>query len=262
MKRPVKYRILALALMLIGFAAVVRAQQPLRLQIAGGLVTLHAQSVPVRTILAEWARLGGATVINGDRVAGAPVTLELEGVPERLALDIVLRGVSGYMLAAREPGAAGASMFDRIMILPTSAPPRIPPASPAPIVNGPTFLNAPNGIARPIQPRPPNDDQETDDPVAPGDEDGVQIPRPVIIQRPTAIPGAPRLVTNEGTERGAPVFPQPIGIPDDTPAQTPPGVIVTPSNPFGLPPGSSQRPGVVTPPPVPTPPPARNGPQN
>ena len=88
------------------------------------------QNVPVRTILAEWARLGGATVINGDRVAGVACSRSTSKArPEREALDIILRGVSGYMLAAREPGGAGASMFDRIMILPTSAAPRNPPAS-------------------------------------------------------------------------------------------------------------------------------------
>ena len=241
-----RYRVLAFSLVLIGCAALVRAQQPLGLEIAGGRVTLHAQNVPLRTILAEWARLGGATVINGDRVAGAPLTLDLEGVPERQALDIILRGVSGYMLAAREPGTAGASMFDRIMILPTSAAPRNPPVSPVPI-----FSNAPNGIVRPVLPRPPNDNQEADNTGAPGDEDGVQIPMPVAVRRPTP--------TTVG-----PVFPPPpINTPEATPEQTSPGVVGTPSNPFGLPPGSSARPGVVTPaPPVPVPPPVRNGQQN
>jgi hypothetical protein len=243
-----RYRVLAFSMVLIGCAAFVRAQQPLRLQIEEGRVTLHAQNVPIRTILAEWARLSGATVINGDRVAGAPVTLDLEGVPERQALDIILRGVSGYMLAAREPGTAGASMFDRIMILPTSAAPRNAPASPVPI-----FSNAPNGIVRPILPRPPNDDQDADNAGEPGDEDGVRIPMPVVIQRPSANPA------------GTPAFrPAPINIPDDAPEPTTPtGVVVSPSNPFGLPPGSSVRPGVVTPAPSTTvPPPVRNGPQD
>ncbi len=235
--------------MLIGCAALVRAQQPLRLQIAEGRVTLHAENVPIRTILAEWARLGGATVINGDRVSGAPLTLDLEGMPERQAIDIILRSVSGYMLAARGPGTAGASIFDRIMILPTSAAPRNAPAPPAPI-----FSNAPNGIVRPVLPRLPNDDQEADIPRVLGNEDGVQTPMPVAIQRPmpAPIPGGPAVYP-----------PAPINSPDDTPEQTPRGVVVTPSNPFGLPPGSSLRPGVVTPaPPAQGPPPVRNGPQD
>jgi hypothetical protein len=233
-----RFRGLALIVVLMGCAAVVRAQQPLRLQIAGGRVTLHAQNVPVRTILSEWARLGGAKIVNGDLVGGAPLTLDLENVSERQALDIILRSVSGYMLAAREPGAAGASMYDRIMILPTSAAPRNPP----PAAAGPIFPNAPGGFVRPIMPPAPTE-QEADD--SEGDEDsGPQISRPVAIPRPM-----PNVV-------GGPVIPQlpPIGMPEETPQPTTPGVVVTPSNPFGLPPGSSTRPGVVTPaPPAPSP---------
>jgi hypothetical protein len=94
-------------------------------------VSLRAQNAPIRTILAEWARLGGATIVNGERVAGAPVTLELTDVPERNALDIVLRGVAGYMLGPRRAGTVGPSEFDRIMILPSSVAPRTPPPTAA-----------------------------------------------------------------------------------------------------------------------------------
>ena len=80
----------------------------------------------MRAILQEWARLGGATIVNGDRVTGPPVTLELTGVPERQALDIVLRSVAGYIVAPRPVGSQGVSAFDRIMILPTSVAPRAP----------------------------------------------------------------------------------------------------------------------------------------
>src|SRR6476620_7137676 len=86
-------------------AAAAAAQAPLQLQINNGRVTLHAQNVPVRTILAEWSKVGGTRIMNAEGVAGAPLTLELQGVPERQALDIILRGVSGYVLAARQPGA-------------------------------------------------------------------------------------------------------------------------------------------------------------
>ena len=213
-----RYQVLALAFVLVGWAGLVRAQEPFGLHIAGGRVTLHAQEVPVRTILAEWARLGGATVVNGERVAGPPVTLELEGVPERQALDIILRGVSGYLLAAKEPGKAGASMFDRVIILPMSAAPRNPPSAPAPVVSGPVI------------------------PGAPGTEDGLPpMPRPVAIPRPTPSPA------------GTPVPPPAeIDTDDDAPEPAPPvgAVTPTPGNPFGLPPGSSARPGVVTPAPA------------
>src|SRR5688572_23212129 len=98
--------------------------QHLQLQIQNGLVTLDAQNVSVRQILAEWARVGGARIVNGEKVVGAPVTLQLNGVSERQALDTILRGVSGYMLASRQDATSGASRFDRILIMPTSSAPR------------------------------------------------------------------------------------------------------------------------------------------
>ena len=85
--------ILVSALLLIS-AVPADAQQPVSVQFRAGRVTLVARNAPIRTILAEWARLGGATVVNGERVAGAPVTLELTDVPERQALDVILRGVA------------------------------------------------------------------------------------------------------------------------------------------------------------------------
>ena len=123
-----QFRHVAFAVFLLLCAVPAAAQQPsVTLRFQEGLVTLRANNAPVRTILAEWARLGGATILNGDRVAGPTVTLELTDVPERQALDIVLRGVAGYMLAPRRDVSAAASTFDRILILPTSVAPRNPP---------------------------------------------------------------------------------------------------------------------------------------
>ena len=241
-----KYRLFVLTVAMIGCAALARAQQPLALQIAAGRVTLRAENVPLRTILTEWARLGGAKILNGDRVVGAPVTIDLENVPERQALDILLRGVSGYMLAARTPGTTGASMYDRIMILPTSAVPRTPPAT-----AGPTLPNAP-GLIRQIGPPRLPDDQDGDDDAsngAAGNDNGVPVPRPVTIQRPTPT--------------GVNTVPlPPIGTPEETPLKTAPGVPATPGNPFGVPAGSSSLPGVIAVPAPTTPPPARTGPVN
>jgi hypothetical protein len=239
-----KCRIAGLAVLVLGWVALAAAQAPLQLEIRGGLVTLHAQNVPVRTILSEWSRLGGAKIIGGDRVAGAPLTLDLEGVPERQALDIILRGVSGYMLAARDAGATGASMYDRIMILPTSAAPRNPPPATAAI---PVFQGGPAGMVRPIvrQPEPDEQDSDVNDgPINPV-IDGVPLGRPGAFPRPVNMPVS------------APVFVPPVTInPDDDtpqlPAQPPAGVVATPANPFGLPAGSSGRPGFIAPvPPVP-----------
>jgi hypothetical protein len=88
-----------------------------------GKVRLLAQSVSVSQILAEWARQGRTTIVNGERVPGPTVTLELQDVSEQQALDVVLRGVSGYLVAPRETAVVGASAFDRIYILPTSSRP-------------------------------------------------------------------------------------------------------------------------------------------
>jgi hypothetical protein len=239
-----KFRIAGLAVLVLGCAAIAAAQTPLRLQINGGLVTLHAQNVPVGTILSEWSRVGGAKIVGGDRIAGAPLTLDLEGVPERQALDIVLRGVSGYMLAARDAGGTGASMYDRIMILPTSAAPRNPP----PAAAVPVFQGAPGGIVRPIVPRQAEGQDANDDDVAPINPviDGVPLGRPGAIPRPVGMPVA------------SPVFIPPVTINADDdqpqmPPQPPAGVVPTPANPFGLPAGSSARPGMIAPVP-PTPP--------
>jgi len=243
-----KFRVSGLAAVLVCCAVAAHAQAPLRLQISAGRVTLHAQNVPVRTILAEWARLGGARIVNGDRIAGSPLTLDLEGVPERQALDIILRGVSGYVLAARAPGVSnGASMYDRIMILPTSVAPR----NPAPTAAAPIFSAAPGGVVRPIAPRQAEDQDGSD--AADQGNDGVPLARP--LPRPPI----------SGFPVGAPVVPPITVAPDSEPPQPqkPAPVVSTPSNPFGLPPGSSVRPGVITPAPqAPQQVPPRNGPQN
>jgi hypothetical protein len=255
-----KFRNAGLAVLVLGCAALAHAQAPppLRLQISDGLVTLHADNVPVRTILAEWSRLGGAQIIGGDRVTGTPLTLELERVPERQALDIVLRGVSGYMLAAREAGAAGASMYDRIMILPTSAAPR----NPAAVAAAPMLPGAPGGIVRPVIPRQVDDSAENEADIVNQNPDGVPLGRPVIgpigVPRP-GMPGAMPVA--------APVFMPPITInPNDDqpqlPTQPPPGMVPTPGNPFGLPAGSSSRPGVITPVPQAPPGAPRTPPEN
>jgi hypothetical protein len=230
------FRAPLLAGIIVGFAAFAAAQAPLQLHISNGRVTLHAQNVPLRTILAEWSKLGGAKIVNGEAVTGAPLTLDLEGVPERQALEIILRGVSGYMLAARQPGSVGVSMYDRIMILPTSVAPR----NPTPALAG----TAP-GIVRPIAPRQADDQNADDQDAAQGNDvplgRRVPIPRPVVGGAPVVPPG------------GAPVPPVTV-VPESEPPQ-PPGPVVTPANPFGLPAGSSTRPGVIAPPPQQTQPP-------
>jgi hypothetical protein len=145
-----QFRISAAVIVFVALASPGQAQGVKR-QFNAGEVTLSAQNAPVRAILQEWARLGGATIVNADRVAGPPVTLELTGVPERQALDVVLRSVAGYIVAPRPQGSAGASAFDRILILPTSVAPRNPPPAVATAGARPPIVR-PAPIIRPPDP--------------------------------------------------------------------------------------------------------------
>jgi hypothetical protein len=95
----------------------------LKLTIENGRVTIVAQDVPLAQILQEWARLGNTKIVNAEKIVGTTVTLELVNVPERQALDTLLRSTAGYLAAPRPAGVMGASVYDRIMILPTSRPP-------------------------------------------------------------------------------------------------------------------------------------------
>ena len=109
-----------------------------------GMVTIVAKDATVRQILAEWAKVGQATIVNADRIAGGPITLELSNVPEKQALDILLRSVSGYFAAPRPTGVPGVAQFDRIVVLPTIAQPRRRPSSaPPPPLPQPTRFQLP-----------------------------------------------------------------------------------------------------------------------
>ena len=86
-----------------------------------GRVSIMAKDATVRQILAEWARVGQTKIVNVDRIPGGPQTLELNDVPETEALDVLLRSLSGYIVAPRAFPAANLSTFDRIIIIPTLA---------------------------------------------------------------------------------------------------------------------------------------------
>jgi len=120
---------LALTAALFVSAAIPCAAGELRLTMANGRVTLVAHDVTVREILAEWARVGQARIVNGEKISGTPVTLELEDVPEAQALDTVLRSAAGYVMVPRVAGNPGVSRYDRIMILASSKAPTTTAAS-------------------------------------------------------------------------------------------------------------------------------------
>jgi hypothetical protein len=132
----------------------VLGQTSLTLDIKDGRVNLDAASVPARAILDEWARKGGTKVVGADKITGAPLTLKLEDVPERQALDIILRNVAGYMAAPRRAAAEpGASAYDRIVILPTTTAPAATNANAN--IRMPNNAGAMAGLERRVAPRPP-----------------------------------------------------------------------------------------------------------
>lgn len=81
-------------------------------------VTLDARAAMLRAILDEWARVGGIKVMTPDTLDDRPVTLQLTNVPEREAIEILLRGAGGYVLGPRAAGETGASKFGMLVLVP------------------------------------------------------------------------------------------------------------------------------------------------
>ena len=210
--------------------------QNLTFEFRDGKVSLDATNVPVRTILSEWARLGGTRVVGGERVAGAPLTIHLESVPEAQALEIVLRNVAGYMAAPRSAASTGASQYDRILVLATSS----APAAAANTRSSATPQNPGRG-------RPPSDPDEQ--PPAPAEVADTGVNEPPF-QFPQQNP----------FQAAQPGQPGPFGTPMMAPGQQPPviqfgqqpnqGVSINPAPPQQTPvlqfPGTQQTPGAVT----------------
>ena len=117
MKSPV-----ALAAVLLSVTALTASAQTVKVEFLMGKVNLKVQNASLRAVLTEWARVGGTKIVNPERLAGQPVTLELVGVPERQALDILMRDVGGFMLGPRQSLVPGVSAYDRIVVVSGAAP--------------------------------------------------------------------------------------------------------------------------------------------
>ena len=190
----------------LGAGASTASAQTLKLSMADGRVTLVAQDVPVRQILAEWSRIGDTRIVNGDKVVGPPITIELVDYPEGRALDLLLRDAAGFMAAPRAANQPGSSLYDRILILPTSRPPVVT-ASATP----PPFNNR-NMMAQPM-PVPVEDDDGD-----PRDQNPVAPPG----MGPQPVPGAPfpQGIPVPGGQQQQPVLtaPRPGQLPQPQPA--------------------------------------------
>ena len=210
-------RNLVAALLFLLSSTAIASGQALSLEFNDGRVKLTAENVPVSRILAEWARLGGTQIVNGERIPGAPVSLQLVDAPERQALDIVLRQAAGYMVLARDANSTGASSFAKIMVLPTTA-------------------RAPAAAALPQPPPPPPQFRE---------------PEPEVEEFEEPSPGPPpnfprgRIPNMNAPQGGAPIPPDDdADIEQEEQEPQPPA----PGNPFGVVPGGV-RPGTINTPP-------------
>lgn len=189
------------------------ARAEVNLTIVDGYVTIDAKDATVRQILAEWARVGQTRIVNAERVGGPAVTMQLTHVPEAEALDILLRSVSGYLAAPRSTAIANASRFDRILVMPTSAAPRVVAAAPQP---------------QPQFPAPPlPEDLEIDEPASQPQPVAPPIPRgPIFTQFPNTA-GQPGV---NFPQRG-PAMPQPAVANPQGQAFPPGGAVPSPDEP-------------------------------
>jgi hypothetical protein len=136
-------------------AAASTASAEVQFSINDGRVSIVAKDATVREILAEWARIGQTRIVNGERVPGGPITIQLTNVPESEALDVLLESASGYVAAPRPQAVAGISMYDRILVLPTSTAPAVVATRPASFQQPPPFPQP-----MPFQQPGENDEQE------------------------------------------------------------------------------------------------------
>ncbi len=159
-----------------------------------GLVTLIAQNVTVREILAEWTRLGGTQVTNADKLAGGPVNVQFEAQPEGVVLESLLRSTAGYILYPRLEGSTGVSVWQSVSILPTSHPTQLyTPTSSAPQI-APVVQPMPDDEIPPVQTTPgaPAQTQSQQKPAASPPGPGMYVPlQPVSSGANPSVPFGP-----------------------------------------------------------------------
>jgi hypothetical protein len=247
---------LVLALFVLTASATPSWAAGLTLSIRDGLVSLDAQDVTLRQILMEWARIGKTRIINVERITGGPITLKIDRVPEKQALDIILRAIPGYMAMPRETLLADASLYDRILIMATTtavAAPRQPQPGPAGFPGMQSgFMGGPGPTMTQLRPNMPS-------PMSPGvlpDQSTAaeQMDDPAI-----AAAAAAGLVPMPAGNPGPTSLSAPLMAPGARPEPTTPGA-GAPTNPFNVPVGTAQ-PSLAPPPaPVQTPPNMRTRP--
>ncbi len=160
-----------------------------------GRVTLSAKNVTIRDILNEWARQCGCYVVNGDKLAGTPLSIPLlyEHETQAKVLESLLRQAAGYVLTPQRAGVVSKSNFETIYILATSnpvatsfQPASTPTAYPLPTAGAPDDELPP--ILPPGAPRPMTNPAPGPAPQPPGSE-APGAPQPGQSTLPTSRPG-------------------------------------------------------------------------
>lgn len=210
------------------------ASADVRLTINNGQVSLVAKDATARQILAEWARVGQTKIVNGERVPGGPMTLELSNVSEEQALEVILRAASGYLAAPRPASVTNTSRFDRILVMPTSTAAPRAAAAPAPPAG------FPQPQFNPAMQQPVDDEDADDDPAPPVAPNAPgQNPRgPIFSSFPQ-----PNGNGNNGFGPSGFQLPQGFPMPQQNPAAQPN------ATPGAVPPQGVSTPGMVVQPP-------------
>jgi hypothetical protein len=241
-------RTLAAAWIVVGLASPSFAGQ-VRLVMHDGLVTIEARDATLREILAEWSRVGQTRIVNAESVPGGPMTIDLTDVPERQALDTLLRSAPGFLAVPRDVPKALASIYDRIVLMPGTRPAvGSTSVSPAP------FGQSASSLSR---------DRTMSQPAVVVDDDEEQVPnlqmRTLGAPAGAAQPGMPTApVPFIGAGMGRQGQPATQGNPSGTPYVVPYNPN-QPTDPNGPATGTSPRPGQAVPqaaprPGMPTPP--------
>jgi len=209
----------------------------------GGKVSIVAKDATLRQIMAEWARVGQTKVVNVDRIPGGPMTIELQGVPEDRALEILMRSLSGYLAAPRPVPSPTLSKFDRIVVMPTVAAAR-QPAGAASATPAPVFQQTPTFQPPQVQQEEPDDQQPGQAPRGPV---FTAFPQPQVVN-PNAASG--NIVPGNGQTF---VPPPGMNLPGAATPQQPAAPAAVPTAPVGV-----AVPGMMVPTPQPPGAPGQN----
>lgn len=180
-----------------------------------GNVTILAENVTLREIMAEWGRKGGSRIVNAEKLGGATIPyIEFRDQPEVVVLRSLLRDVPGYGAAPRIAPAANASSLAAVFIVAN----RLVPVS---------GVSAPPPAAQPIQQliQQPTQPQAVPQPVAGSVDNEIPPVRPVAGEAPPNTPGGTPNANNPNLRPG----------PGGTVTSTIPGVVIpgapTPTTP-------------------------------